>query len=134
MDFIRHGEENIHPFRSGRFCNENGQWFFHTREGVLNGPFKDRSEALRGLAIFLARAVHELPEQQRRNTRHDAGAQDNVQPLVHEMLGFLQSRSKGGDLAALSWASQRITQLRSDRKIDRREERIDILNHAINHD
>ena len=134
MYFARQGEDNSHPFRSERFYSENGQWYFHTREGVFDGPYKDRSEAQRGLAIFLARTVHALPESQRVAIQEVTGVQDGVQALVHEVLGFLQSRSAVGEAAALAWANSRIAQLSKDQKIDRRQARIDILNHVIDID
>ena len=134
MHFARHGEGNSRPFRSERFCSENGQWYFHTREGALDGPYRDRDEAQRGLAIFLAKTVHALPEPQRDAVQEAAGLQDGVQALVHEVLGFLWSRSELGELAALAWANNRIAQLGKDQKIERRQARIDILNHVIDID
>ena len=134
MYFARHGEDNSHPFRSERFCSENGQWYFHTREGTLDGPYRDRAEAQRGLAIFLARTVHALPEPQRDAVQKAAGVQDGVEVLVHEVLGFLRSRSEVGEVAALAWANNRIAQLGKDQKTERRQARIDILNHVIDHD
>ena len=134
MHFARHGEDNSQPFRSERFCSENGQWYFHTREGALDGPYRDRADAQRGLAIFLARTVLALPELQRNAVQKAAGVQDGVQALVQEVLGFLRSRSEVGDVAALAWANNRIAQLGKDQKIERRQARIDILNHVIDLD
>lgn len=134
MDFFRHGEDNSHLFRSKRFCSENGQWYFHTREGGLDGPYKDRADAQRGLAIFLARKIHALPEPQCDAVQEATGVQDGVQALVNEVLGFLRSRSEAGEMAALAWANKRIAQLGSDRETERRQARIDILNQVIDHD
>ncbi len=134
MHFVRHGEDNSQPFRSQRFCSENGQWYFHTREGTLDGPYKDRADAQRGLAIFLARTVHALPELQRDAVQEAAGIQDGVQTLVQEVLGSLRSRSEVGDVASLAWANNRIAQLGKDQKIEGRQARIDILNHVIDLD
>jgi len=32
-------------FRSGRFFQEGGKWYFNTREETLEGPFEERTEA-----------------------------------------------------------------------------------------
>ena len=32
-------------FRSGRFFKDNGKWFFNTREGTMEGPYEELSEA-----------------------------------------------------------------------------------------
>lgn len=32
-------------FRSGRFFNVNGEWYFATRESLGHGPFVDRASA-----------------------------------------------------------------------------------------
>jgi hypothetical protein len=32
-------------FRSGRFFKNNGKWFFNTREGTMEGPFEELTEA-----------------------------------------------------------------------------------------
>ena len=32
-------------FRSGRFFKNNGKWFFNTREGTIEGPFEELTEA-----------------------------------------------------------------------------------------
>lgn len=32
-------------YRTDRIVEENGQWYFYTREGTLQGPFEDRQDA-----------------------------------------------------------------------------------------
>ena len=32
-------------FRSGRFFKDGEKWYFNTREGTLEGPFEERTEA-----------------------------------------------------------------------------------------
>jgi len=32
-------------FRSRRFFKDNGKWFFNTREGTMEGPYAELSEA-----------------------------------------------------------------------------------------
>lgn len=49
----RVGERGNVPDRSGRFLNEDGEWYFRTREGAIEGPFTSRSRAGRGLSEFL---------------------------------------------------------------------------------
>ena len=39
--------------RTERMFMEGGQWYFHTREGTLEGPFQDQVEALRMLDAYI---------------------------------------------------------------------------------
>jgi hypothetical protein len=32
-------------FRSRRFFRDGGKWYFNTREGTIEGPFEERTEA-----------------------------------------------------------------------------------------
>ncbi|MBA1148657.1 hypothetical protein H0Z60_16525 [Ectothiorhodospiraceae bacterium WFHF3C12] len=51
----RRGETGSIPHRSGRLhCIEN-QWFFATRNGRLEGPYRDQDEAEAALRRFLDR-------------------------------------------------------------------------------
>jgi hypothetical protein len=45
--------ENRTFFRSDRMVLQNGQWYFTTREGVLQGPFADKAEAQRELDEYI---------------------------------------------------------------------------------
>lgn len=41
----RHDEAKRTWFRSDRVFNTNGQWYFHTREGIDVGPYESHMEA-----------------------------------------------------------------------------------------
>lgn len=49
----RAGELGEIPNRSERFVTTDSDWFFTTREGAVEGPFKDRNQAGRALGEFL---------------------------------------------------------------------------------
>jgi len=40
-------------FRSDRFCQEGGKWYFFTREGSMEGPFDHRPAAEDRLADYV---------------------------------------------------------------------------------
>ena len=40
-------------FRSSRMFEENGCWYFNTREGEMIGPFKDELEASTKLEVYI---------------------------------------------------------------------------------
>ena len=55
---MTHGRRKDDPvkkswFRSERFIQEGGKWFFFTREGTIEGPFEDKLAAVRQLDIYL---------------------------------------------------------------------------------
>ena len=43
-------------YRSERLVQEGGQWYFHTREGTLEGPFDCQIKAADQLAIYVSLA------------------------------------------------------------------------------
>ncbi len=45
-------DEMIH-FQSGRFVQQNSEWFYMTREGSQMGPFKRKEDADVDLAAFM---------------------------------------------------------------------------------
>ncbi|GAD62511.1 DUF6316 family protein [Aquipseudomonas alcaligenes] len=54
------GQRNIDPtpgthYRSERVSAVNGQYFFATREGTLEGPFFTRVDAEREIAFYIRR-------------------------------------------------------------------------------
>ena len=51
----RQGETGTLPQRQQRFFHVNNAWYFRTREGIDQGPFKDRMAAKEGLKLFLRR-------------------------------------------------------------------------------
>jgi hypothetical protein len=40
-------------FRTDRVVNDNGKWYFLTREGRVEGPFECQAEALEHLEIYV---------------------------------------------------------------------------------
>lgn len=50
---VRRGETERNWFRSDRFERENGQLYFQTREGSMEGPFSDMNEAQMVLLLYL---------------------------------------------------------------------------------
>jgi uncharacterized protein YchJ len=55
MPETRAGEPRDFHFRSDRFCQINGQWFFITREKTQEGPFPSRIDAGLGAQRYIAR-------------------------------------------------------------------------------
>lgn len=51
----RQGETGSAPFRSKRFYTVNTGWFFHTREGITQGPYHNLLEAKSALKLYLRR-------------------------------------------------------------------------------
>ncbi|BBP60765.1 DUF6316 family protein [Pseudomonas sp. St316] len=45
-------------FRSDRICRVNGEFYFNTREGTQEGPFKSRDAAEREIAAYIQRMLH----------------------------------------------------------------------------
>lgn len=40
-------------FRSDRLTEEGGKWYFSTREGTMEGPYRDKFKALEGLQAYI---------------------------------------------------------------------------------
>ncbi len=53
MNASRAGENREIPNRHERFLEQNQAWFFHTREGAVEGPFESKSQASKALNDFL---------------------------------------------------------------------------------
>lgn len=49
--------------RTDRFCQQDGLWFFKTREGLDVGPFESRSDAHYALLYFVERSEWPNAEQ-----------------------------------------------------------------------
>jgi len=49
-------DEKVH-FNTDRFFQQNGEWFYLTRDGVERGPFVDKEDAAGDLILYL-RALH----------------------------------------------------------------------------
>jgi hypothetical protein len=128
----RSGEEGEIPFRSERICQENGQWFFHTREGALVGPFKDMAETRKAMAVYVAEMMHESRTEKIPLSDPAIGNSEDFNHMVEELLEFFRSRSKSGETGALAWARMRIQQLERNREgSSGQRERIDVLEYAM---
>ena len=57
---VRKGEELRNWFRSDRYTCVNGQWYYQTREGSIEGPFGSMDEAGRDLLVYLRHAEDNL--------------------------------------------------------------------------
>lgn len=135
MGFNRRGEQGNFPFRSQRLCCENGEWYFHTREGTLNGPFTDRQVAEKALAVFVAQRILEASANEQEAAEKVVEIEDGLRERVEELLGFFRSRSSAGLNAALAWAHNRIGDLRKDSPgTAMHKDRIDILLFAMDQD
>ena len=131
----RSGEHGNIPFRSERICQENGQWYFHTREGALVGPFKDMAETRKALAAFIAEMMHESRTEKISLSDPAIGKGEEFQHMVEELFEYLRSRNKSGESAALAWARLRIEQLEDNRGgSSGQRERIDALQYAMDRD
>lgn len=53
----RAGESGTIPFRTGRFFNQNGAWYFMTREGRAEGPYREKQEAERAAETYARMAA-----------------------------------------------------------------------------
>lgn len=61
-DQPREGESTEHiPDRSDRVFEDNGYWYFHTREGVRVGPFDSKELALKGTNDYVGFAMDADP-------------------------------------------------------------------------
>jgi hypothetical protein len=54
------GQRSVDPqpgtyYRSSRVSSVNGQYFFSTREGTLEGPYRSRYEAERSISNYIER-------------------------------------------------------------------------------
>lgn len=58
----RAGEFGTPPERTRRFFNNEGYWYYATREGIDIGPFDSLSEAEEGLSAYIDFMLHAEPE------------------------------------------------------------------------
>jgi hypothetical protein len=132
MNLKRHGEESHTPFRNRRLYSENGQWYFDTREGKQFGPYKDKNEAGKALAIFIAQSVYnQNTDRTDKNDPHH-GAQDGIESLVEELLDFFLYLDAHGQTDALLWANHRLQELTENNKsISNCKQRIEALKYAM---
>ncbi|MCK5395461.1 MAG: hypothetical protein KAJ32_05675 [Gammaproteobacteria bacterium] len=45
-------DEKVH-FQMDRFIQQNGEWYYVTREGEERGPFEDKADAAGDLILYL---------------------------------------------------------------------------------
>ena len=127
--------EDRYYFRSKRFYNINGEWFFDTREGAQHGPYRDREQAEKELAIFLARKLSETDDDVAISIGADHGSQDGVVHMVEEIVSYLRYQRNNGRTSTLAWANSRLKDLMddyTDREIN--AIRHDALKYVIEHD
>ncbi|WP_286221706.1 DUF6316 family protein [Marinobacter apostichopi] len=56
---VRQGESEKNWFRSERLSSVNGEYFFETREGSIEGPFESELEAVLELRVYLQKAEYQ---------------------------------------------------------------------------
>ena len=47
------GEKAAIRFQTNRFIQQNGEWFYMTRDGQERGPFEDKEDAAGDLILYL---------------------------------------------------------------------------------
>ena len=57
----RSGENGAEPNRHNRLFEDNGYWYYKTREGVNIGPFDTSGEAELGVSEFIDFILHAEP-------------------------------------------------------------------------
>ncbi len=53
MDKRKEDRTPLDRYRPGRFFVEDGKWYYHTREGSIEGPFQHRLEAEQNLKTYI---------------------------------------------------------------------------------
>ena len=61
MERTTDSEQSKLFYKVDRFVQQNGEWFYITREGDERGPFESRSEAQGDLVDYL-RHMHKMAE------------------------------------------------------------------------
>ncbi len=56
-------------FRSDRIFEHNSEWFFYTREGTIEGPFKQQLEASHHVKIYIEMMASRLAGELSRGLR-----------------------------------------------------------------
>ena len=47
------GQDPKVHFQSSRFLQQNGEWFYMTRDGQERGPFEDKEDAAGDLILYI---------------------------------------------------------------------------------
>lgn len=58
----RNGEQGYTPNRNSRFFEQDGYWYYTTREGMNVGPFDSAHEAESGVSKYIDFVLHAEPE------------------------------------------------------------------------
>ncbi len=58
----RTGEKGQVPNRNSRFFEQDGYWYYTTREGMNIGPFDTQHEAEQGVSDYIDFIVHAEPQ------------------------------------------------------------------------
>lgn len=53
MARITDNKSEKHHFQMDRFVQQNGEWFYMTREGAERGPFESRHDAKGAIAVYI---------------------------------------------------------------------------------
>ena len=131
MDANRYGEVSHTPFRSQRLFSVNGQWYFDTREGEQIGPYHDHNEVNKALAVFIARRLLSLEKSRINNKELHYGAQDNIEHMVEELLGYFGCCNEYGLTPALAGAKNRFEEIMENiNDFSNSKERMEVLQYA----
>jgi len=134
-EYNRYGEHSHPTFRNRRLYSANGQWFFDTREGQQAGPYRDKYEAEKALAIFVAKNVMVQSASRPDTNSVHYGTQDGIEHMVEEVLAFFTQGKKQGQNAALAWATHRLKRINDNQAvIANSQERIAVIKYAMDQD
>ncbi len=135
MNVKRYGEEGDPPFRTQRLFSENGQWYFETREGTQVGPYRDRQEVKKALAVFIAQRMLLTKHRHTDDQDYLPGSQDGVEVMVEELREYFSEFQAHGQTAAAAWANQRLQELiRNAGGFSSHTTRVDAIRYALDLD
>jgi len=135
MNVKRYGEVGEPPFRTQRLFSENGQWYFETREGTQVGPYRDRQEVKKALAVFIAQRMLLTKHRHTEDRDYLPGSQDGVEVMVEELRDYFSEFQAHGQTAAAAWANQRLQELiRNAGSFSSHTTRVDAIRYALDLD
>lgn len=135
MELNRYGEQNHPKFRTRRLYSANGHWYFDTREGEQVGPYRNKNEAEKALAVFVAKSLLELKENRPDNHSIHYGTQDDIVHKIEELLDYFAYQKNKGQTAALAWAAYRLKNLLSNKiNITNSQERMEVIKYALDNE
>ena len=62
----RRGERGDVPFRTSRFVNRNGAWYFLSREGTVEGPFDEKHQAEEAVEMYARMVAFRISDDARK--------------------------------------------------------------------